>query len=171
MKAGKFLYNIIRAISFILVVFLPILVVVQVILRYIFKAPLMGIEELMLFPIIWLYMLGGAIASKERNHIECGILVLYMKTEKSLVYFKLIRTIVALLISLWMTYWAYWMFAYSLKSWKYSDLLNIPMFLGESAIFIGLVMMTVYTVFELIDFIGMARNLRGGDQLVDNRID
>ncbi|MFR5011834.1 MAG: hypothetical protein ACLTDI_13210 [Acutalibacteraceae bacterium] len=36
----------------------------------------MGIEELMLFPIIWLYMLGGANASYEKSHIECGILTL-----------------------------------------------------------------------------------------------
>ena len=137
----------------ILMIIIPLLVTTQVILRYVLHAPLMGIEELMLFPIIWLYMLGGANASRSRNHIQCGILTLYIKKEKSMAIFNLIKTLVSLLVSSWLTYWAYWFFTYSLRVWKSSDLLYIPMFLGESAIFIGLLLMTIYTAIELIDMI------------------
>lgn len=66
----------------ILLIIIPVLVTLQVLLRYVFHAPLMGIEEILLFPAIWLYFLGGSSASKERNHIDCGVLVLYIKTEK-----------------------------------------------------------------------------------------
>ena len=31
---------------------------VQIVLRYVFHAPLMGVEELLYFPTIWLYLLG-----------------------------------------------------------------------------------------------------------------
>lgn len=137
--------------NMLLMIVVPLLVTVQVILRYVLHAPLMGIEELMLFPTIWLYMLGGANASRERNHIECGILTLYIKKEKSMAIFRIIKTTLSLLISVWLTYWAYWFFTYSLKMWKLSDLLYIPMFLGESAIFIGLLLMTMYSGIELLD--------------------
>lgn len=52
-----------------------------------------------------------------------------------------------------MTYWAYWFFDYSLTRWKVSDLLYIPMFFGESAMFIGLILMLVYAVIEFMDYV------------------
>jgi len=138
-------------INLILMIVIPVLVTIQVLLRYVFHLPLMGIEELLLFPAIWLYMLGGASASRDRSHIECGVVVLYIKKERSFALFRLVRTFISVIISFWLTYWAYWFFSYSLRLWKLSDLLYLPMFFGESAIFIGLVLMTLYTVIELID--------------------
>ncbi len=54
----------------------------------------MGIEELMLFPTIWLYMLGGANASQDRTHIECGILTLYIKKPRSMQIFKIFKGVI-----------------------------------------------------------------------------
>lgn len=141
-----------KGVTFILALVIPLIVVVQVVLRYVFKAPLMGIEELLLFPTIWLYMLGGANASQERTHIECGILTLYIKKDKSIKIFNLAKGIFSLLVSLWLTYWSYWLFSYSLKLWKTSDMLYIPTFFAESSIFIGLVLMSFYTLLELIEY-------------------
>jgi len=153
-KVKKFLKYLVRIQNHITVgimIVIPIMVFVQVLLRYVFKAPLMGIEELLLFPTIWLYMLGGAMASEKREHITCGILVLYIKTQKGMDIFNMIKAFFASLISLWLTYWAFWYFAYSLKMWKTSDLLYVPMFFGESALFIGLVLMTFYSIYELYE--------------------
>ncbi|MGK0465433.1 TRAP transporter small permease [Clostridium sp.] len=150
-----------QKILMVLIFALPLLVTVQVILRYVLHLPLMGIEELMLFPTIWLYMLGGSNASRERNHIECGILSLYIKKEKSIAIFKVIKTSVAFIVSVWLTYWAWWYFAYSLKMWKISDLLHIPMFFGESALFIGLFLMTMYAGIELYDMVQILRGHLG----------
>lgn len=136
-------------ISIALMSIIPVLVVIQVLLRYVFQAPLMGIEELMLFPTIWLYMLGGAMASQKRNHITCGILTLYIKRDLSMRIFNIVKSLVAFTVSVWLTYWAYWYFLYSFKVWKFSDLLYIPMFFGESAIFIGLLLMTLYAASDL----------------------
>lgn len=140
-----------RTVVFFLLVAIPVLVVVQVILRYVLQMPLMGIEEILLFPIIWLYLLGGGVASHERDHIQAGILLLYIKKEKSISIFMLVRTIVAFLISCWLTYWAFKYFLYALRVWKLSSLLYLPLFFGECAMFIGLVFMTYFTFVELID--------------------
>ncbi|MCF8012269.1 MAG: TRAP transporter small permease [Clostridiales bacterium] len=142
-----------RGSAFVLMLSLPLLMFIQVLLRYVLNAPLMGVEELLLFPTIWLYMLGGANASMERSHITCGILTLYIKKEKTMSLFNIARCLVSLLVSLWLTYWALWYFVYSFTCWKLSNLLFIPMFFGESAVGIGLVLMTLYTVVELIDYI------------------
>ena len=136
-------------VSIVLMSIIPVMVVVQVLLRYVFHAPLMGIEEIMLFPTIWLYMLGGAMASQKRNHISCGILTLYIKKDLSMQIFNVVKCFVSFAVSVWLTYWAYWYFLYSLKTWKHSDLVGIPMFLGESAIFLGLLLMTLYAASDL----------------------
>lgn len=138
--------------TMLLTIVLPVLIVVQVVLRYVFKAPLFGIEELMLFPIIWLYMIGGANASRTRSHIDCGILTLYIhEGTNGRAVFNVIRSLISIVVSLWLTYWAYWYFMYSLKTWKLSPLLRFPMFFAESAVLIGLVLMTIYTGAELLD--------------------
>lgn len=152
------LINIQGYISVFLMMLIPCMVFFQVLLRYVFKAPLMGIEELMLFPTIWLYMLGGANASYEREHISCGILTLYIKKEKSMEIFNIAKALVSVLVSLWLTYWSYWYFAYSLKMWKYSDLVGVPMFFGESALLIGIALMTFFTILELYDYMKVFMN-------------
>lgn len=140
-----------------LLVIIPLLVFAQVLLRYVFNAPLMGIEEILLFPAIWLYFLGGSSASRARNHIDCGVLVLYIKKEKSLALFKVARMAISVVVGAWASWWAFWFFQYSLTKWKVSDLLYVPMFFGESAIFIGLVLMVFFSVVELLDCIAHYR--------------
>lgn len=142
-----------RIICYICAMALPLIITYQVILRYILKAPLMGIEELLTFFIIWLYMMGGSVASERRNHIECGILTLYIKKEKTMKIFNLFKSIFSLIICSWLTRWAFWYFQYSLKLWKTSDILRIPMFFGESSMFIGLLFMLAFAAIEVIDYI------------------
>jgi len=139
------------------------LVVIQVILRYVFHAPLMGIEELVSFPTIWLYFLGGAQASMERSHIDCGILKVYIKSEKVLNYINILKTFISLIICIWLTYLAYGYFLYSYHVWKTSNMLYIPLFYGESAIFICLLLMAIYISVELKDYIISLRRSKLGE--------
>ena len=72
-KLGKTLIQVQYGASIVAALMLLVMIGYEVFARYVLKSSLMGIEELMLFPIIWLYMLGGANASYEKSHIECGI--------------------------------------------------------------------------------------------------
>lgn len=45
---------------------------VQVITRYVLQIPVMGLEETMLYPTLWLYMLGAVNASRENTHIPAN---------------------------------------------------------------------------------------------------
>lgn len=158
-KAYKVFLNTIRGISCFLAIFVTALVVLQVILRYVFKAPLMGIEELLLFPMVWLYMLGGVNASQTNTHIECGVLTVYVKKEKTMKLLMIIKALVSSIVGLWLLYWSYWFFVYSFTRWKLSDLLYIPMFYGESSVFIGVLLMVIYAIAQLIGYIKEYMNL------------
>lgn len=154
-KTWRAIYKVIitiqRFIGILLCLAVPAIVVYQVILRYVLKAPLMGIEELLVFFIIWLYMIGGSVASEQRTHITCGILTLYMKKEGTIKLFNVAKSLFGIIVGGWLTYWGYWYFDYSLNLWKTSDILHIPMFYAESAIFIGFALMLFFGALELIE--------------------
>jgi len=150
--AYRVIISVQRFVCYTCAIALPLIITYQVILRYVLKAPLMGIEELMTFFIIWLYILGGSVASEQRCHIECGILTLYIKKEKTMKIFKCFKALFSLIVCTWLARWAFWYFMYSFKLWKTSDILNIPMFFGESAMFIGLAFMLFFALLELIDY-------------------
>ena len=156
-KTWRAIYTVIvkiqRFFAFAAVIIVPCLVVYQVFLRYVLKAPLMGIEELELFPIIWLYMIGGSVASEQRNHIECGILTLYIKKPKSMALFLCFKSLFSCAVGVYLSYWGWWYFSYSLKLWKTSDILRIPMFFAEGIIFVGFALMLFFTLIELVDHI------------------
>jgi TRAP-type transport system small permease protein len=132
------------------------LVFIQVILRYVLHHPLMGIEEMLLFPTIWLYFLGGAIASRDRNHIECRVVTMYVHGT-SLHVANALKAAISLVVAVWLTYGAYEYFRYALRVGKESDMLYIPLVLGESALFFGLLLMCIYTAWELADHVCLAR--------------
>ena len=151
--------------AFALMLAVTFLVFIQVILRYVLHHPLMGIEELLLFPTIWLYFVGGAIASRERTHIECRVVMMYLKGPVAQHIGNIVKASVSLLVCAWLTYWAYEYFRYSLRVWKESGTLFIPLVFAESAMFFGLLLMSLYTLVELGDYTrSLVQHVRRGRQ-------
>lgn len=138
-----------QTLSIFIILMLVILVFVQVILRSL-NLPLMGIEELLIFPTIWLYMLGAANASEERSHISVDILEVFLSNETVLTILDLAKNIISLLIGIVLLYWLFRHFSYSFTVWKLSPLLSMPMFFAESALFIGLLLMDLYTLSDVV---------------------
>ncbi len=155
-RVWSVLHHIQGFVLFLLMLGVTILVFVQVIMRYVLHAPLMGIEELTLFPAIWLYLLGGSNASMERSHIQCNVINVYVTNPLSLRLLDILKSVISLGVCLWLTYWAFEYLQYSLRVWKLSNLLYIPLFFGESALFVCLTLMAFYTLVELGDnFLGL----------------
>ncbi|WFA08578.1 TRAP transporter small permease [Tissierella sp. Yu-01] len=149
--------NVINTISLGLLVFL---VIAQIILRYVLKLPLLGIEELMMYPIIWLFMIGGASASLRDEHIECGMLESFVTNPKVLSIFNIVKYFCSSAISSVITIYTFQMAKYSLKMWKTSGTLYIPMFYAEVALFVGMLLMFAYSLFHLWRVIKTTRDGR-----------
>jgi TRAP-type C4-dicarboxylate transport system permease small subunit len=123
---------------------------VQVMLRYVFQKPVMGLEEILLYPTLWLYFLGSVNASREDTQIKANVLDIFLKTEKSVMVVKAIADTLSLGICAWLTWWAWDYFRYALRIWKDSPTLYIPTFYAECSMFIGLAAMSCYIVHHLI---------------------
>ena len=98
---------------------ITLLVFVQVILRAL-NMPLFGIEELLTFPTIWIYFLGGACASFTNSHIECGLVGAVAKNPKVVAVAKNIANICATGLSIYVLKWATEYAQYSFKVDKIS---------------------------------------------------
>lgn len=161
-KIHTCIYGLLRGIGFVLTLSVPAIMLVQVILRYVFKAPLMGTEELLQFPTIWMYMLGAAMASITRTHIECGVLAVYVKSPRVLAVVGVFKNLVTVVVGVWMTRWCAWYALYSLDKAKISALLHIPQFVGDSALFVGVLLMTIYAVADLVLSLGQVKSVFSG---------
>jgi TRAP-type C4-dicarboxylate transport system permease small subunit len=122
----------------------------QVVMRYILELPVMGLEELLVYPTLWLYFLGSVNASREDTQIKANVLDVFMKTDKAKLIVRVIADLLSVIVAGWLTYWAYDYFRYSLRVWKESPTLYIPTFYAECALFIGLVLMTFYAAWYLV---------------------
>lgn len=148
-KFTRVLISIQKYLSVFMIVMMLTLVFFQVILRSM-DLPLMGIEELLIFPTIWLYMLGAANASQERTHISVDVAEVFIKNKKVLIIQSIVKNIVSLIIGVILTYWLFIHFSYSLTMWKLSPLLSMPLFFVESALFVGVLLMTLYTFMDTV---------------------
>ena len=122
----------------------------QVIMRYIFEIPVMGLEELLVYPTLWLYFLGSVNASREDTQIKANVLDVFLKTVKAKLIVRVIADLLSVIVASWLTYWAWDYFRYALRVWKESPTLYIPTFYAECAMFLGLVLMTLYAAWYLV---------------------
>ena len=122
----------------------------QVVMRYILELPVMGLEELLVYPTIWLYFLGSVEASREDTQIKANVLDVFLKTDRAKLIVRVIADLLSVIVASWLTYWAYHYFRYALRVWKESPTLYIPTFYAECAMFLGLVLMTFYAARYLV---------------------
>ena len=122
----------------------------QVVMRYILELPVMGLEELLVYPTLWLYFLGSVNASREDTQIKANVLDVFLKTDKAKLIVRVIADLLSVIVASWLTYWAWDYFKYARRVWKESPTLYIPTFYAECALFIGLVLMTFYAAWYLV---------------------
>ena len=127
------------------------LILIQVALRYFFKLPLMGVEELATMVGFWMYFIGAANGSRERSHIKADILQAMIKNPKALALSKAVGNLVVTVLACIMVKWAVEYFQWSIKSWERSPALMIPMIYAQLSLVASSFLMAFYFVIEFID--------------------
>ena len=99
-----------RALIIIFCVALAGLMVFQIVMRYVFVTPFLGIEEVTVLLGLWIYFLGLVHVTRTRQHIGSGVIRLFLENKaalKALEIFKLALCAVASAIFLYFSvlYW------------------------------------------------------------------
>lgn len=122
----------------------------QVIMRYIFEVPVMGLDEILVYPTLWLYFMGSVNACREDTQIKANVLDIFLKTDRAKLKVRVVADVMSLGVSLWLTWWAWDYFLYALRIWKESPTLYIPTFYAECAFFIGMALMSFFVAWHLV---------------------
>jgi len=125
-------------------VFITFAIFIQVVLRYIFSAPLFGLEEISLLVVSWFYFIGIAYSIYKESFVKADILSLIIKSPRIRKRFNIANLILA-------TVGALLLFFYGLKYalWSSRAHLVTPHFLvspnfGFSALVVGGLLMSLH---------------------------
>lgn len=143
------LQNIIMVLSSVTIV---ALILVQVLLRYFFMMPLMGVEELACLCGFWLYFIGAANGARERSHIKADLLNVFIKNERWLSAAKAFSSLILLVLATLFVEWTFSYLRWSVKSWERSPALSIPMVYAQASLLVSAVLMLFYFFVEFLDY-------------------
>ena len=121
----------------------------QVLLRYILEMPIMWLDESIIFPAVWLYMLGCANASRKNTQIVAKILPVFFSGPRQTAFFDLCAQCFSAVISCWLTWYAVEYFFYTFEADRKTGYLFLPMTIGETALCAGMLLVTWYTLLQL----------------------
>lgn len=145
----------------ILVLAMTFMIFYEVIARSFFGSPTTWATELSIYALIGSGFLGSAYAVRKHSHITVDLLVANM-SEKGRVILAYVTNVLGLLFSVIFTYYSMMHVTKTFELGTTStSLLRIPMYIPESLLPIGGVLLIIAFILEIVD--GKAH--QGGDQL------
>ena len=128
------------------------LVGIEVISRGIFQQPLVFIEDIVLYIVVWFYMLGAVYGTYKRDHLKGGIIHLFLKEKpRVLAGFNVGNTFISLGLCSLLGTWAWQTFIWDLQFSPETQVLLLPLAFARLSLFFGFSLMTIYFLVELID--------------------
>lgn len=131
---------------------LAVLACTQVMLRYVLRSPMLGVEELCYFPTIWLYLGAAVKASSEKGQLMARVLEIFIHRQRSIYLIRAIAAMVSSGILAWLTYWGYDLLKYSFRMEKETDTLFLPWVLIEGMPYVTFAAMLFYSALEAWEY-------------------
>ncbi|MDO4173472.1 MAG: TRAP transporter small permease subunit [Eubacteriales bacterium] len=131
-----------------LVIFLAM--VAEVVLRYILKMNLFGIDEVILCFAIWFYFCGGINGSKEDSQIRADIISVFFKSKKAAWTMRIVSRTIEIIVTVFLTILAYDLILNNIARMPTTQGLKIPLIVPQFAILFGWTLMAVYNIGHLL---------------------
>jgi TRAP-type transport system small permease protein len=142
-------------------------VVLQVLLRYVFKSPLFGLEEFSRLIAVWVYFLGAIFGTKLDAHVQGDVAERLFKSARSKAFVKMLTWALSSLLCILFLYhaWKYCVWLYG--TGERTTGLWWPRITSVGSMFFGAVFMTLYSLgnfFHAIErSLSLSGNPPGGD--------
>ena len=128
-----------------------ILMVSNVIARYVFNSTIFGAEEILGFLIVWMYWMGGTYGSFEDSHISADMTHLLIRNENVRHKYQIVVRFVTMVIVGILCYWSLAHYApVIISAGSTTPGLHIPYLIGKIVIPIALTLMFIFSVYWFI---------------------
>jgi len=142
-------------------------VVLQVVLRYVFKFPLFGLEEFSRLIAVWVYFIGAVFGTKFDSHVQGDVAGRLFKTTRSKSVVKSITWCLSLLLCVLFLYhsskYSLWLYGTGERTTG----LWWPRILSVGSMFFGAIFMTLYSTVNflryLLETVGSSKQVLGGE--------
>lgn len=134
-------------------VLMTLTVVLQVLLRYVFKQPLFGLEEFSRLVAIWIYFLGAVLSTKNDNHVQGDVANKYISGKRTRIALRVFVWILCLVTCLLFLYhsgsYSWWIYGTGERTTG----LWWPRVISVGSMFFGAVFMTLYSLANVIKYL------------------
>jgi len=117
--------------------------------RTVMDSPVFGIEEIMLFCIMWFYMLGAVTASRQRAHLSADFVKVMSKNPVVHQLARIISSIISLVIAIMVVQWCYDLFAWGVDKGQKTPVFGLPQVLSQASLFVASIFFIVYILRDL----------------------
>ena len=125
-----------------IILFSSLLLFINVVMRYVFLAPIFWAEELARYLMVWLIFLGAGLLAGDEGHISVNAITRFLNPRANLMLSRIVR-VVGIIFSVVLT-WYGWKHTMSVRSsLQVTAALDIPMWLTYLAIPVGGTIMVV----------------------------
>ncbi|MCE8021872.1 TRAP transporter small permease subunit [Halomonas sp. MCCC 1A11036] len=111
---------------------------------------LFGMEELVLFAVVWFYMLGAVLASKDRAHLQADFIPVMVKSEALALTIRIVATVISMLMAGLFMLWSHELLQWAFSRRQSTPVFSLPIYIAQASLFIAAVFMTLYLVRDLV---------------------
>lgn len=139
-----------------------VILFINVVLRYVFKASTSWAEEVIKYLMIWITFIGGSICVRRGAHVSIDFFMAYL-SEKMRKAVSALVFVVSICFTLTMTYYGVTVISFTIKTAQVSPALQIPMWIPYLSVPFGFSLMSLRLIQEFIKLIRKWDISAGGD--------
>jgi TRAP-type C4-dicarboxylate transport system permease small subunit len=132
-------------------------IMAEVLMRYIFKISIVGIEELAAYIAFWLYFIGASYGTYERSHIKAELTHLLLKNPRSYAISRALTSFISFALSFYAIILAYRYAEWGIRRMEQSNSTFLgstyPVFYFQFSLLAGFVLMCFYFLVEFLQWI------------------
>lgn len=142
--------KIVAPIVVIIGLFVALAFVVGIIARSFLGISLFGVEELILMAVVWFYMLGAILASKDSAHLRADFVSVMVNSERVEVMFQILATLISIAMAGLFMSWSYDLFQWALRRGSSTPIFSIPVYISQVSLFVAATFMMLYLIRDLV---------------------
>lgn len=155
-KLDEGIGRLIRPVVVVIGLGVALMLVIGILSRSLLGAPVFGLEEIMLLAIMWFYMLGATLASREGSHLRADFVEVMTENAGIRRVAAILSTIISIFASLAFCYWATDFLSFSLSRGQSTPVFAIPFWVSQASVLVAAILLTAYLIRDLVVL------LRGG---------
>lgn len=119
--------------------------------RIVIGSPMFGLEELVLLCVMWLYMLGAILASRERAHLAADFILVITKNVRIISFMNLLATVISLIIAIFFITWSYDLLVWGIQKRQETPVFNFPWYFSQGSLFFASLFMVFYLLRDTVN--------------------